>query len=136
MTLKEQLRRDEGLRLKPYKDTLGILTIGVGRNLTDVGISAAEADLMLDNDIERIREPIARLCPWFHDLDEARQGVILNMGFNMGLGGILQFKKMIAALKEQDWERAAKEMKDSLWARQVHSRADRLAQQMRTGKWT
>lgn len=134
MTLKEQLRRDEGLRLKPYRDTLGILTIGVGRNLDEVGLFADEVDLMLDNDIRSRRASLSRF-PWFTALDEVRQGALINMSF-MGIAQLLAFYKMIAALEVQDYERSAAEMLDSKWAGQVHARADRLAQQMRSGKWT
>lgn len=133
MTLKEQLRRDEGLRLKPYKDTLGILTIGVGRNLDDVGISAVEADFMLDNDIAARRESLSRF-EWFTALDEVRQGVVINMSF-MGIPRLLAFTKMIQALEVQDWERAAGELLDSKYAQQVGNRAHRLARQLITGVW-
>lgn len=133
MTLKEQLVRDEGRRLKPYRDTLNILTIGVGRNLDDVGLFPDEVDLMLDNDIRIRRESLSRFG-WFTALDEVRQGVLINMAF-MGIPRLLGFRKMIAALEAQDYERAAAEMLDSTWAGQVHARADRLAQQMRSGKW-
>lgn len=134
MTLREQLIRDEGRRLKPYRDTLGILTIGVGRNLDNVGISAAEADFMLDNDIAVRQQSLSRFA-WFTALDEARQGVVVNMSF-MGIPRLLAFVKMIQALEVQDYERAAAEMLDSKWAGQVKGRATRLAQQMRTGEWT
>lgn len=136
MTLKEQLRRDEGFRLKPYKDTATPprLTIGVGRNLDDVGLFPDEVELMLDNDIRIRRESLSRF-PWFTALDEVRQGVLINMSF-MGIGRLLAFYKMIAALEVHDYERAAAEMLDSKWRRQVHARADRLAHQMRTGVWT
>lgn len=134
MTLREQLRRDEGFRLKPYRDTVGKLTIGCGRNLTDKGISAEEAYLLLDHDIAEVRASLGRF-DWFTALDEARQGVCLNMAFNLGIGGFLAFSKMIQALEVQDYERAAAEMKNSRWAGQVRTRADRLVQQMRSGKW-
>jgi lysozyme len=135
VTLKEQLRRDEGFRLKPYRDTVGKLTIGCGRNLDDKGISAEEAYLLLDHDIAEVRASLARF-DWFTALDEARQGVCLNMAFNLGVGGLLAFVKMIQALEVQNWDRAATEMLDSLWARQVGARATRLAEQMITGEWT
>lgn len=134
MTLKEQLIRDEGRRLKPYRDTLNILTIGVGRNLDDVGLFPDEVDLMLENDIRIRRNSLSRF-DWFTALDEARQGVVINMSF-MGIPRLLAFYKMIAALEVQDYERAADEMLDSKWRRQVGDRATRLAQQMRSGEWT
>lgn len=131
--LREQLRRDEGFRLKPYRDTVGKLTIGCGRNLDDVGISAAEAYVLLDNDIAE-RVAALRRFDWFTGLDEARQGVLVNMAF-MGLPKLLAFYRMIDALEVQDWDRSADEMLNSLWAQQVGARATRLAEQMRTGAW-
>lgn len=133
MTLKEQLRRDEGFRLKPYRDTVGKLTIGCGRNLDDKGISGAEALMLLDNDIAEVTASLQGF-PWFRALDEVRQGVLVNMGF-MGIGKLLEFRQMIAALEALDYEQAAAEMLDSTWAGQVKGRAIRLAQQMRTGEW-
>ncbi|MGH2368514.1 MAG: glycoside hydrolase family protein [Chloroflexota bacterium] len=135
MTLREQLRRDEGFRLKPYRDTVGKLTIGVGRNLDDKGLTADEVWMLLEHDIDDVQQALGRF-EWFLRLDAARQGVCLNMAFNLGVAGFLEFRRMQAALEAQDWEQAAAEMLDSRWASQVGARATRLAQQMRTGQWT
>jgi lysozyme len=134
MNLIDQLRRDEGVRLKPYADTVGKLTIGVGRNLTDVGISDTEVDLLLSNDIARV---LAQLSPfaWFQGLDEIRKGAIANMCFNLGVGGLLHFPHMLSALEKQDWETAAAEMANSVWAQQVGDRAKRIEQQILLGQW-
>ncbi len=132
--LRGALIRDEGLQLRPYKDSVGKLTIGVGRNLEDVGLSRAEVDLLLDNDIARVRLELARFH-WFTNLDTVRQAAIINMGFNLGLGGLLGFRQMIAALERQDWDGAAAAMLDSRWAEQVGMRAQRLANQVRSGEW-
>src|SRR5262245_15035589 len=135
MTLREQLMRDEGRVLHPYKDSVGKLTIGYGRNLDDVGISEQEAELMLDSDIQRTNIDLHAYLPWVFHLDKPRLGVLANMAFNMGIGGLLQFKKMLAAVQASDWERASAEMLDSKWAHQVGERATRLAAQMRDGVW-
>ena len=135
MTLREQLKRDEGVVLTPYRDSVGKLTIGVGRNLDDVGISQAEADFLLDNDIDRTRFSILDRAPWANSLSECRQAVVVNMVFNLGIGGFLKFKNTIAALKRGAWETAARGMLDSKWATQVGPRAHRLAKQMRTDTW-
>ena len=129
----DQLKRHEGIRLKPYKCTEGKLTIGYGRNLEDVGISQAEADQMLMNDILKIEEQIIRKIPVFHELSLNRQNVLINMGFNLGVNGLLRFKKMIAALEDGNFVIAADEMDDSRWSRQVSSRADELSSQMIDG---
>lgn len=130
LTLKQQLMRDEGLRLHPYKDTVGKLTIGFGRNLDDVGISREEAEDMLDNDIEQVQSELSNF-DWYNQLDSKRRDVIANMCFNLGLPTLMQFENMIAALSAHQYQRAADEMLDSKWARQVDARATRLAEVMR-----
>lgn len=135
MTLKEQLVRDEGLRLKPYQDSVGKTTIGVGRNLTDVGISKAEAMLMLEADIYKAESNVRDALPWVTNLDEVRRSVLVNMCFNMGIGGLLGFRNTLALIKDGKYGEAAHNMLDSKWARQVGDRAKRLAEQMTTGEW-
>lgn len=130
--LKSQLERHEGLRLKPYRDTVGKLTIGYGRNLDDVGIAPEEAELMLDNDIDAALKQL-RTVDEYNELDEVRQAVIVNMCFNLGFYGLMSFSKMWRAIDRKDYAEAAKQMLNSLWSRQVGSRADELAQIMRTG---
>ena len=135
--LRAELRRDEGLpggkpALKPYRDTVGKLTIGYGRNLDDVGIEPEEADWMLDHDIAiRIGALHARLR-WFDQVDPVRQRVLINMAF-MGVEKLLGFHKMLAALMVRDYETAARELLDSKYATQVGQRAVRLAHMLRTG---
>jgi len=134
--VKKMLITDEGLRLKPYRDTVGKLTIGVGRNLDDVGISKEEALYLLENDIQRaIREAskIFGSTVWL-SLDEVRQAVIIDMLFNLGKPRFLTFKKFIQAVKEKDFKKASYEMLNSKWAKQVGKRAERLAYMMETGE--
>ncbi|HEM7839658.1 TPA: glycoside hydrolase family protein [Burkholderia multivorans] len=127
-----ELSRDEGRRLKPYVDTVGKTTIGVGRNLTDVGITDAECDLLLSNDIDRTVAWLDRNLSWWRQLDAVRQRVIVNMAFNMG-GSLLTFTNTLSAMKRGDYASAADGMLNSLWARQVGARATRLANMMRSG---
>lgn len=129
----EQLMRHEGVKLRPYRCTAGKLTIGVGRNLEDVGISRAEAEELLQHDIDRILRE-ARHLPVYEDLDHIRQNVIMNMLFNLGLSRLLKFKRMFEALEKGSYTLAAAEMLDSRWAEQVGDRAKELAEMMRTGK--
>lgn len=131
--LKAMLRRHEGVRLKPYLDTVGKTTIGIGRNLDDVGISDAEADFLLSNDIVRIQAEAERF-PWFAGLNDARKVVILDMVFNLGLTRFRDFQKLQGALSRGDYAEAAWEMEDSAWARQTGGRAYELAQIMKTGE--
>jgi lysozyme len=129
--LKEMLIRHEGLKLKPYKCTAGKTTIGVGRNLDDVGITRDEALDLLDNDIDRVLAELDRELPWWRQLDDARQEVLADMCFNLGLAGLLKFKKFLQALEFCDYRTAAAEMLDSAWAVQVGGRATELANIMR-----
>ncbi len=131
MSLIEDLKRHEGLRLKPYKDTVGKLTIGVGRNLDDVGISEQEADMMLRNDINIAISEANSAFPWLVNLSDARKDVIYNMAFNMGLPTLRLFTNTIGHIKRKDFDLAADEMTSSKWARQVGIRATELSNIMR-----
>ncbi|WKZ32940.1 MAG: lysozyme [Thermodesulfobacteriota bacterium] len=133
MTLKELLIKHEGLKLKPYRCTAGKLTIGVGRNLEDRGISNDEAMYMLENDIkETIRE--CQTFPWYESLDNVRKTVVASMVFNLGLSRFLGFKKTIAALEAGDYHAASAEMVLSAWFTQVGKRGPELVEMMRTGR--
>ncbi|HEX8030265.1 MAG TPA: glycoside hydrolase family protein [Vicinamibacterales bacterium] len=132
--LKQQLKEHEGLRLKPYTDTTGHLTIGVGRNLTDVGITEDEAMEMLEHDIAIAVGALSTKLPWFLDLDDVRQRVLIDMAFNMGIDMLLTFHRFLAAARIGDWDEAANEMMASRWAMQVRDRATRLIRMMRTGE--
>lgn len=132
---KEQLLKHEGLRLKPYRCSAGKLTIGVGRNLEDRGITKDEAVMMLDNDIRLCEEQlISRIGSVYKGLDEVRKSVLINMCFNLGIGGLLEFKNTLAFISCGDWERAANNMLVSRWAKQVGRRAIELAEMMRKGQ--
>lgn len=133
--LEEQLLVDEGLRLKPYKDTVGKLTIGIGRNLDDVGITKDEAIILLRNDIARTTKDVIANIPWWSTLDEVRRDVIINMAFNLGIEGLLKFKRTLLSIQNGEYEQASKEMLESKWAKQVGNRARRLAEMMRTGEY-
>lgn len=129
-----QLRLHEGERLKPYRCTAGKLTIGVGRNLEDRGITAEESAYLLGNDIDRFHAALLRKLPWASQLDEVRQRVLLDMAFNLGIQGLLTFKNTLATIKAGDYEKAGPMMLDSRWAGQVGERAERLSAMMVTGK--
>lgn len=129
-----QLRLHEGERLKPYRDTVGKLTIGIGRNLDDRGITADESAMLLSNDIGDVERELQRALPWVTALDEVRQRVLLDMAFNMGVPGLLAFKKTLGAVQAGQYQQAATMMLDSRWAGQVGQRAERLSRMMATGK--
>ncbi len=128
-----QIRLHEGERLKPYRCSAGKLTIGVGRNLDDRGITREESAMLLDNDIRLLEIELFRALPWAAALDDVRQRVLLDMAFNLGLPGLLQFKRTLEAIRTGQYQQAATMMLDSLWARQVGQRAERLARMMATG---
>ena len=151
----KQLVQSEGLRLQVYQDTLGIDTIGVGRNLEDRGITKEELDYLdypnietvyergieyadavylACNDIEIVEEELLRHQPCVSDLSATRQMVLMDMAFNMGVPRLLKFKKMWAAIHEGDFDAASREMLDSRWAVQVGTRSQKAALRMRIGE--
>jgi lysozyme len=134
VTFRERQKVREGLRLKPYRCPKGKLTLGYGRNLDDVGITVAEAELLLDNDIARVTEE-ANAFPVFKQLDLVRQEVFLELLFNMGSARVKGFKRMLRALELSYFEVAAAELLDSDYARQVGARARELAGALFTGRW-
>ena|ERR1700726_3720105 len=135
MNLESQLLRDEGFSLRLYLDTRHKWTIGVGRNLSDDGISQAEAMMLLSNDIAEATRSLETTLPWTMALDEVRLAVLVNMVFNLGMGGLLEFKQFLAAVQSGDWTEARDQMLNSEWATQVGDRAQRLATQIEVGQW-
>ena len=131
--LKLQLMRHEGVRLKPYLDTVGKWTIGCGRNISDKGITHDEALFLLENDLDECIHDLS-VFPWFVALDPVRQRVVIDMRFNLGPSRLRSFKHTLAAVARGDYEAAAKGMLKSLWAKQVGQRAIRLAAMMRSGR--
>lgn len=152
----DKLVEHEGLVLTVYKDTLGIDTIGIGRNLKDRGISKEELDYMdipnMDvvyehgiteadarylalNDIAIVENELCRVHPCVEDLDSVRQLILMDMAFNMGVPRLCKFVKMWNAIHEENFEAASREMLDSRWARQVGGRAKKLSDAMKAGEF-
>lgn len=129
------IKLHEGKRLKPYRCTAGKLTIGYGRNLEDVGISDREAHILLVNDVKLCVNNLKGNLKFWNDLSEVRQAVLIDMCYNLGWGGLSQFKHFLAALEAKDFNMAAVEMLDSKWAKQVGARANRLQYMMIDNKW-
>ena len=132
MTAIELITRHEGLSLKPYLCPANKLSIGVGRNLEDNGISEEEALFMLGTDIARVIEELNTLNFSMY-LNDARRTAMIDMLFNLGLTRFLKFRLMIGALENKDWNEAARQMLDSNWATQVGARAEELATIIKTG---
>lgn len=148
--IKTELMRDEGFKLQSYYDTVGKLSVGVGRNLDDNPLTAEEiavvghnarvkpisrgsAAYLLTADINRTIKALDRSLAWWVTLSAVRQRVVLNMAFNLGIGGLLGFHNTLTAIRTGDYHGAAAGMLSSKWAKQVGARADRLAIMMRTG---
>ena len=132
----EQIKRHEGLRLFPYQCTAGKQTIGYGRNIESRGISRDEAELLLKNDMQLVRDQLEDSTPWYMSMCEPRKAVFENMAFNLGITGFLRFKRMLSAAQSGNYETAASEMLDSRWSSQVGNRANELAEQMRSGEFS
>jgi lysozyme len=131
--LRSELTTDEGRKSRIYKDTVGKITAGVGRNLSDVPFSDDEIDLMLTNDIKKVCDQLDEKLPWWRTLSERRQRVLANMAFNLGINGLLGFRNTLAFVQGGKYDQAAEGMLDSLWAKQVGMRAVRLANMMKEG---
>ena len=137
-SLNEQLRRDEGEVLSAYPDSLGYLTIGVGRLIDkrrNGGITPEESAYLLNNDIQRKTVEVFAALPWVKDLDQIRLNVLINMAFQLGTEGLLAFKNTLALIQGGNYDKAAENMILSTWHSQTPARCERLAKQMRSGVW-
>lgn len=138
--LKKRLERVEGKRNRVYKDTKGFLTIGIGHNLDARGISDKAISVILDDDIERFVSTLDENAPWWRNLDDVRQEVMLELVFNMGWGngssGLSSFKNTLPAIQSGNYEKAAQGLRLSKWARDVKEfRARTLIKALREGQW-
>lgn len=138
MNLATQLEREEGRRRSAYTDSLGFLTVGVGR-LIDArkggGLSDAEIDFLLANDIRAKTREVAAALPWFDRLNDARQAALVGMAFQLGTAGLLGFKQSLAAIRDEHYALAETLLLQSAWAKQTPERAHRMARQVATGEW-
>lgn len=131
-SLKDWIKKHEAFKSHPYLDIAEKWTIGWGRNIEDNGISQEEGNLLFDNDFARCQKELSQFT-WYINQPENVQDAIMNMCFNMGIRRLLGFKRMIMALTEKDYTKAAIEALDSKWARQVGQRAKDVALMMRQG---
>ena len=135
--LVDQIKRQEGLRLTAYQDTLGNWSVGYGHTPAFPGqtITEAEADSWLMQDLNSAQTDLLTALPWCFSLSVPRYCVLWNMTFNMGIDHLLEFRLMLEAVRNANYPEAAKQMMNSLWASQVKERAVELAEQMETGHW-
>jgi lysozyme len=144
--LKDQLRRDEEERQFAYDDATGLtlgkgatlkgnLTIGIGHNLSALGISQKVRDFIYAEDEDNATVALEANFPWAMDLDEVRKGAMLNLIFNMGVKGLSGFPKFLAAMQSGDWATAKAELLDSAAAHEEPARIQRLGLQIESGFW-
>lgn len=135
MDLITQLKQHEGYRRLPYKCTEGFDTIGYGRNLETNGIDEEEAEYLLRRDVGKCRAELFSRVGFFSELDSVRQDALVNMAFQLGVGGLLKFKNMMMALNEANYWEASRQALDSRWARQTPNRAKEVALMLETGEY-
>jgi len=133
--LVKSVKKHEGLSLLPYEDTEGFITIGFGTNI-DAGISLEQANALLNIQLESLRKELDKRIPDWSNHSDARQNVVLEMAYNLGIPRLLKFKKMLANLEKRDYNHAALEMLNSRWREQVKDRAITLANQMQSGEFS
>jgi len=135
--LVKMLKLHEGVRNHVYVCTAGYETIGVGRNISDsgLGLTDEEINILLMNDIERVKKELSSSFSWFVDLDEVRQNAIIDMCFNLGLSRLNQFVKALDGMASKDYDKAADEFMDSRWSQQVGQRAVTVTEMIRTGDY-
>jgi len=134
MDVKTLIEQHEGRRRKPYKCTAGKTSIGIGRNLDDVGLSDDEIDYLFANDLRRAQDAASKY-PWFAELSEVRQAAIIDMIFNLGPSRFAGFRNFIQAMSQKQYSWAAAELKDSRWFSQVGRRGPRIVSMILTNDW-
>lgn len=134
MGIVDMVKKHEGLRLKPYRCPAGKLTIGWGRNLEDVGINREEAEILLMNDLREAQQDMRLLFnPVSRTMTLNRWEALLDMRFQLGGAGFRKFEKMLLAVQNEDWDTAANECMDSLYAKQTPNRAIENAEALKLG---
>jgi lysozyme len=129
------IANDEGFSSKLYTDTKGFLTIGYGFNLNTGSIPISVAMHWLDVLLNGINHQLEENIAFWNELNDARKYVLINMSYQMGIGGLLQFHAMLKSLGSKDYDGAAIEMKDSVWYRDFTTRASRLVKIMQSGEF-
>jgi lysozyme len=122
--MSNRLTAEEGVRRLPYKDTLGVLSIGVGRNLMSVGLRPDEIQLMLNNDIEQCITDLDLKLPWWRNMTDNRKMALCDMCFQLGINGLLLFKNMLTQMQVNRYDLACEAALDSTWAKQTPARAN------------
>lgn len=136
--LEEVIRKHEGCEQFAYKDSLGYLTIGIGRCIDrrkGKGLSLSESLLLLKNDIEDCKHELEHFA-FYRALDDVRKCVLIELVFNLGIAGLLKFKHTIDAIERKDFKNAVLHLKDSKWATQVgQDRIDNICHRLEHGEY-
>jgi len=131
------LKAHEGFRPYAYQDSLGLWTIGIGRlcdkSRTGSGLTEAEAEYLLNNDIARVEAALTSALPWMRGLSDARQRVLLEMAFQLGVTGVTAFRQTLRAVQAGNWQAAHDGMINSRWHSQTKNRCEELAAMMLNG---
>lgn len=133
--LEKLLIKHEGYQKKAYEDSVGVVSIGVGRNLDDLGLSDEEIMYLLNNDIMRCDKELINCFPWYSQLSRVRQEVMLMLCFNLGLTRLRKFVKALSCMERGEFTMAADEFLDSKWAKQVGNRAVELTEMLITNRY-
>jgi lysozyme len=133
----EMIKRHEGVKDKVYKCSQGYETIGVGRNISEsgLGLSQDEIDYLLHNDLERCDMELKDSYYWYGGLNKARRDAMVDICFNLGITRLRGFVKALEAMSREQFDIAADEFMDSLWAKQVGRRAEEVTEMIRTGEY-
>jgi lysozyme len=134
--VQEDLLRDEGFEKSAYKDSLGYLTIGIGKLIDQrkgAGLTKRQALYLLNDDLFILAGEMDQHMLWWRGESANRQRALLNMAYQMGVPGLLKFEKMLWAMQHHDFTTAYKECLDSLWASQTPERAKRVALMIKEG---
>lgn len=141
MNIYQLIEMHEGFRSKPYRCTSGKLTIGIGRNIEDRGITRDEAHYLLCEDVDNVDQELTEALPWYWHLNDARKNALIDLGFNMGVPTLLEFRNTLGLMREKRYDAAASELLrgsgpdgKSLYYSQVGKRAETIAEIIRSGE--
>lgn len=132
--LKKLLTLHEARKKYPYQDTVGKWTCGIGHNLTDNGLPEHVIDLLYEHDMDQVKADLTETFPWWEDMDEVRQMAMCDLCFNLGITKLSKFKNTLKYLYHKDYEKAADNLMESLWYKQVKSRGKRIVYMIRSGQ--
>ena len=127
----DSIKQHEGYRSKVYKDSLGIDTIGYGFAIKDLELDEDICDIILDRKIKELATRVNRTFSWYRYMPQTIRDVVMNMCYQLGVGGFSKFRKTISFLQNKQFHDASEEMLDSLWARQTPNRAKELSNRVK-----